>query len=508
MVDDLLFEFLEDDENHTSAYEGSYKILIVDDDVEVHTVTRLMLEHFTFNNHNLEIIDVYSGKETKAYLDHHSDVAVIFLDVVMESNQAGLEVVKYLRDVLNNEITRIILRTGQPGEAPEERIIREYDINDYRLKTDLTIERLNSSLITALRSYCYILRIENNRKGLEKIVDASSSLFKHNTMEEFFKTILEQLSSFHENPTELIYIKEHSDGFVTMSQDGMPEIVAGTGKYEEYVGKDLRDVEILNSVYYWIQDHQNDTRQVQRIDKGILIKKSDENRVKNYIYIESNDFKFDLNLINVFMSNYSIALESCIGCNQITNNQNEMIITLVDAIEQQFEVSGHLKRVSEMMYKFARVQKLSLSESDVIKNASMLHDVGYTTISKVLLKKPTSLSEEEFEIIKSHTTIGYELLSKVNSKTMNMASEIALSHHERFDGQGYPNGLVGNNIPLQARMMTIVDVFDVMTHNRVYKTAESVELALEYIKDNSGAQFDPMLTSLFINHYQKIIGQY
>jgi len=506
MVDDLLFEFLEDDENHTSAYEGSYKILIVDDDVEVHTVTRLMLEHFTFNNHNLEIIDVYSGKETKAYLDLHSDVAVIFLDVVMESNQAGLEVVKYLRDVLNNEMTRIILRTGQPGEAPEERIIREYDINDYRLKTDLTIERLNSSLITALRSYSYILRIENNRKGLEKIVDASSNLFKHNTMEDFFKTILEQLSSFHENPTDLIYMKEDSNGFITKSQEGMPEIVAGTGKYEAYVGRYLGDVEVLESVYSCIQAHQNDNKQVQMIDKGILIKKSDENMVKNYIYIESNDFKFDLNLINVFMSNYSSALESYDGTSQTKNNQNEMMMILVNAIEEQFEESGHLKRVSDMMYKFARLQKLSLSESEAIKNASILHDVGDTIISKTLLKKSTPLSKEEFNIIKSHTTIGHELLSKVKSKTMEIASEIALSHHERFDGMGYPNGLTGNDIPLSARMMTIVDVFDVMTHNRVYKTAESVELALEYIKDNSGSQFDPMLALLFINNHQEIIG--
>jgi len=144
-----------------------YKVMIADDDSEVHVVTKMILQSFEYEGKGILFVDAYTGEEAKQLLRQHEDIAVIFLDVVMEDLHSGLEVVTYLREVLNNQITRIILRTGQPGEAPEDRIIREYDINDYRLKTDMTVSRLNTSLYTALRNYRDLIKIEKNKQGLE-----------------------------------------------------------------------------------------------------------------------------------------------------------------------------------------------------------------------------------------------------------------------------------------------------------------------------------------------------
>ena len=135
-------------------------VLVVDDDETVIQVTRLVLSRFRFDHHPLELIVAYSGAEAIRILSERNDIAIVLLDVVMESDDSGFEVITYIRNQLHNYITRILLRTGQPGLAPERQVIHEYDINDYIAKTEATADRLNLSLTNALRSYRDILRAE------------------------------------------------------------------------------------------------------------------------------------------------------------------------------------------------------------------------------------------------------------------------------------------------------------------------------------------------------------
>jgi signal transduction histidine kinase len=135
-------------------------VLVVDDDETVIQVTRLVLSRFRFDDHALELICAYSAAEAIEILSQRDDIAIVLLDVVMESDDSGFQVVSYIRNQLNNYITRILLRTGQPGLAPERQVIHDYDINDYIAKTEATTDRLNLSMINALRSYRDILRAE------------------------------------------------------------------------------------------------------------------------------------------------------------------------------------------------------------------------------------------------------------------------------------------------------------------------------------------------------------
>lgn len=134
-----------------------------------------------------------------------------------------------------------------------------------------------------------------------------------------------------------------------------------------------------------------------------------------------------------------------------------------------------------------------------------MHDIGKIAIPDAILKKPGKLTAEELEIIKEHPLIGYQILSKSNLNVLKLAAEIALYHHEKYDGSGYPEGLRGNTIPLCARMLAIIDVFDAITHRRIYKTAESIDNALNYLKENRGTHFDPALVDLFLLHSENII---
>ena len=140
--------------------KDSWKIMIVDDEPAVHQATQLVLQDFTFENKPVTLISAYSGQEAMELLTQNPQTAFVLLDVVMESNDAGLKVVKYIRERLENKLVRIILRTGQPGEAPEESVIIDYDINDYKLKVELDRHRLITTAVTALRAYRHVHSLE------------------------------------------------------------------------------------------------------------------------------------------------------------------------------------------------------------------------------------------------------------------------------------------------------------------------------------------------------------
>ena len=152
--DDFLIAEDEDEDEHGAEAlapvpQDPWRILIVDDDAEVHAVTRLSLRRFTFEGRPVELISAYSAAEARDILAVSREVALILLDVVMETEDAGLRFVRHVRQTLGNRATRIILRTGQPGSAPEQEVIVDFDINDYRAKTELTHERLTVCTITA-----------------------------------------------------------------------------------------------------------------------------------------------------------------------------------------------------------------------------------------------------------------------------------------------------------------------------------------------------------------------
>ncbi|WP_419779004.1 ATP-binding protein [Maridesulfovibrio sp.] len=179
--DELVFSG-DEAEEALSPYREPWQVLIVDDEPDVHSMTRMVLGDFEFEGRPLEFTSAYSGAEAIEVLENISGFAVVLLDVVMETNTAGLDVARRIRNELNNQFIRIILRTGQPGFAPEHTVITELDINDYWQKAELTSKRLRTSMTTALRSYRDLLKIELNRGSLAQMAKSVAHQIRNRTM--------------------------------------------------------------------------------------------------------------------------------------------------------------------------------------------------------------------------------------------------------------------------------------------------------------------------------------
>ncbi|MCF7911381.1 MAG: hybrid sensor histidine kinase/response regulator [Candidatus Cloacimonetes bacterium] len=152
---------------------SNWKILVVDDEEDIHTVTHLTLDDFKFSGKPVRILDAYSAAEAYKILSEEPGIAIMLLDVVMETTTAGLELVQQIREELNNHFVRIILRTGQPGYAPEREVVTNYDINDYKSKTELTADKIFTLVSSGLRAYKSLLSLESYRRDLQKKVEAA-----------------------------------------------------------------------------------------------------------------------------------------------------------------------------------------------------------------------------------------------------------------------------------------------------------------------------------------------
>ncbi len=177
----------------------------------------------------------------------------------------------------------------------------------------------------------------------------------------------------------------------------------------------------------------------------------------------------------------------------------EVLERLCQAVEFRDDVTGrHTRRVGERAAELAAAAGLDAREVTLIRRAAPLHDVGKIAIPDSILLKPDRLSDEEFAVMRSHTTVGARILGGGGSDLMAMAESIALAHHERWDGRGYPSGIVGDAIPTAARIVSIVDVFDALTTARLYRPAWTPARALDEIRSGAGASFDPDLVVTFV----------
>ncbi|HUN99183.1 MAG TPA: SpoIIE family protein phosphatase [Bradyrhizobium sp.] len=211
------------------AAKAPWRVLIVDDDESVHSISRVVLADVRFQGRDVEILSAYSARQAAAMLRQTHDVAVVLLDVVMEDDDAGLRLVREIREELRNTQLRIILRTGQPGQAPEREVIVNYDINDYKSKTELTAQKLFTATIAALRSYSDIVALERSRRGLEQIIAATPELFARHTLASFVTTLLGQVADL---------TGQAGDGVVVIADDEAGEdidpamlVVAASGRF-------------------------------------------------------------------------------------------------------------------------------------------------------------------------------------------------------------------------------------------------------------------------------------
>jgi len=178
----------------------------------------------------------------------------------------------------------------------------------------------------------------------------------------------------------------------------------------------------------------------------------------------------------------------------------ETVTRLSKAADKRDDETGnHVLRIRSFSAALCRDLCIPKEETDLVYVASSMHDIGKIGIPDAILLKPGRLNEREFEIMKQHSLIGAEILRDSDSRMLQIAEAIALSHHEKWDGSGYPSGLSGNNIPLYGRIVAVADVFDALTTKRCYKPAFSFDVAADIIVKSSGTHFDPEMVQTFLH---------
>ncbi len=191
---------------------------------------------------------------------------------------------------------------------------------------------------------------------------------------------------------------------------------------------------------------------------------------------------------------------------ELRHSQLQVVRRLGRAVEYRDEETGnHILRMSHISLILAQGLGWSASKCELLLNASPMHDIGKIGVPDNILLKPGKLDSHEWQMMKKHTTIGAKLLDDDNSPLMLMAKEIAISHHEKWDGSGYPHGLAGEAIPQAARIAALADVFDALISVRPYKKAWTVDAALEFTQENSGKHFDPELVDIFLQKLPSIL---
>jgi len=210
---------------------------------------------------------------------------------------------------------------------------------------------------------------------------------------------------------------------------------------------------------------------------------------------------------HISLQNKSTLLESLVraATTEIKAREKETLMRLARAGEHKdYDTALHLHRMSLYSRAIAEAIGLNEEEAEIIELSSPLHDIGKIGIPDSILLKKGPLDEQELKIMRRHPLIGYEILENSPSKYLQKGGEIALAHHERYDGTGYPYALKGNDIPLSARIVAVADVFDALTSVRPYKEAWSIDQAYEYIKSESGKHFDPEMVAAIVSIRSKI----
>jgi len=190
----------------------------------------------------------------------------------------------------------------------------------------------------------------------------------------------------------------------------------------------------------------------------------------------------------------------------ILQRERDTVFRLCKAAEYRDpETGAHILRMAHYSQLIAKNLGLSVEDQELLLEAAPMHDIGKVGISDNILLKPGRLDEAEFEIMKQHAAFGYELLKNSTSRVLQAGAEIALGHHEKFDGSGYPNGLSGDAIPIFSRIVAVADVFDALTSERPYKKAWTLEEAVDFLNAGAGSHFDPQCVKAFLNAFDDVL---
>jgi signal transduction histidine kinase len=432
-----------------------WKIAVIDDDQAVHEGTRFALSDYNLNGQTLEILSAYSAAEGRTLMRAHPDIAAVLLDVIMETDAAGLDLVEYIRNEIKNETVRIILRTGQPGQAPERRVIVQYDINDYKAKTELTADKLFTSLTAALRSYQQLERMVQTRRGLEIIIDAASTLYDFKSMQRLAEGVLTQLASL---------LNVDCAGILVLRDDGGADgtdfsVLAGSGCYSRFIGstgsKSL-DPDLRQMVEAAFQRRKNEFADHRSV---LYLRTGSGREVVVLLQAERPLSETDRALVEIFSSRLSIAFDNVILYQQL----HEANTQLEDRVAQRTRALMQANR--RLSSQWMRLQRANGFKNEIL--GTVAHDLknplgvilGRTEMLTELISagSPRESVTAQVEHIRDATKRLTSMVDHLISDAMADAFDITI-RREAVDIAGLVSEVVDANQPLAANKQQAITV--------------------------------------------------
>lgn len=373
--------------NSTVNDNNFWKILVVDDDEEVHAATRFALRSTEILGRRLQLLNANSAANAQLVLQEHENIAVILLDVVMESPQAGLNLVGYIRNELRRRECRIILRTGQPGYAPELEVFTQYDINDYRTKSELTQTRLITSLTAAIRSYDQICTIDQSRQGLQLVVQSSADLLKRRSLQNFAEGVLTQIAAILRLPLDGILCAQRGPLFEDQDNDKL-YVLGAAGKFSDLIAHALEQIdqpEIIAAIEATLTlgDHQFTP------DYTTLFLDTGKNHAVVYLQSTKPLKAADQQLLEVFAANMS----ACFGNVNLVQKLN--LLAYFDPLTQLANRGSFIQKLQSLTDAQMNTYVAALIDIDHFAdlNDGLGHDVGDQLLQAVANRLQEQRSE-------------------------------------------------------------------------------------------------------------------
>lgn len=494
------------------------RILVVDDEI---VIRELMTD--ILSDEGFEVESAPNGKAALAMLtERNHDFVVLFTDIMMPEMN-GIELIHEARKLAPTLVP--IVMTGYATLETARAAVKE-GAYDYVLKP-FNLSEIKMAVNNALERF----RLANENARLREITE----LFK----------ISESIASIRNEQDLLDYVLRAALERVDATR-GSLMLVSADGRHLEVArsvglpdGMARKMTAISSSISGWVAENVRPLLVDNIIDNPDVAARSLNLKAGSFISVPlerkaapidresfANDSlpqviavlnvtdkrgggafaDSDLKVLSILANHAAAALENVHLIRDIEDGQREIVFTLGEITETRSRETGnHVKRVAEYSKVLGVNFGLRPAEAEVLRLAAPLHDVGKVGIPDAILNKPGKLTPEEYDIMKTHAQIGYDMLKVTKGRVLQAAALIAHQHHERFDGKGYPRGLAGNDIHLYGRISGIADVFDALGSERVYKKAWPLEDILKLFREERGKHFDPEVLDVFFANLDEIL---
>jgi response regulator RpfG family c-di-GMP phosphodiesterase len=493
------------------------RILVVDDEI---VIRDLMVDILSEEGYQVDTAP--DAKTALKMLAGANGFVVLFTDIMMPEMD-GISLIREARKILPNLVPIVMtgyatLETARAAvkEGAYDYVLKPFNLSEIKMAVNNALERC---------------RLANENARLLEITE----LFK----------ISESIASIREESRLLDFVlhaalervKATRGSLMLMSDDGTRlEVARSVGLPDECLNA---TVEVGNSISGWVaknvqpllvEDIRQDpsmgqkSRQLKDASSFISVPLERKASMSEMSLTEAarppviavlnvtekrDGLQFnegDLKTLSIVANHAAAALENVRLIRAIEESQREIVFTLGEIVETRSRETGnHVKRVAEYSKVLGLKCGLSAAEAEILRLASPLHDVGKVGVPDAILNKPGRLTDQEFDVMKTHSMIGYDMLKVTKGVVLQAAGVIALQHHEKFDGNGYPRGLKGKEIHLFGRITGIADVFDALGVERVYKKAWELEKILEFFREERGKHFDPEILDVFFANLEELL---